>query len=196
MEITIVNYTGISLVIQYEKSLVNLSCGTDTTIEITKKSAKFTRFYARYKSAASAKIQISGRISILLDNADYNPILVLGAFLANKPVCIYCININENGRYIYTEVPQSAINELYKEPKYYNLPIVLKYEGSAKEKLRVVYNILFSKSYCANRDGLTCDKFAGVPVFIWLLLIIVLCLVSVAIVIYLQVFHREGGIKK
>lgn len=189
MDLTFVNYTGLSLNIIYNQTTTVLSCGSQVMIPITLKTAKYTRFFAKYTNSSQSKIKTKGYISILLDNAEYNPTIILGAFIDGENKYIGCIRANDSGSYIYTTVSKETIEKLYKDIRYYNITVNLKKSSNFWQYIKNVYQETLNPSYCTNRDSIVCDRVVGIPVLFVITLIIVMLACIVVVIIFYQYWY-------
>lgn len=176
MNITIVNYTGISLSIKWDSEREIISCGAEKVIHIDRSPARLTRFYAKYKSSYDSLINTKGQINIIFNSNKTDHTLALGAFVDGQPKYIDCITANESNRYLYTEFDRQTIINKYPGIRFYNIPIELYYSDGLIQRAKKMYRTLFNSAHCENRDGPLCDKVVGIPV------LILLCIIFIVIV--------------
>lgn len=174
MKIVIVNYTGVPLFLEIENSPVKIGCNSKKIIKIQTSSADYTRFIAKYQGE---RIKMSGIINTLLESSQPNQVLVLRAIINGHVKAINCIEINDQGRYMYAETKE----KFDKSVKFYNISLPL--NNSFLSKAKQFLGISFNPGYCESKDGLLCDKFFGIPVFFWVIAIfLILCVVLVVII--------------
>ena len=183
MNITVVNYTGISIKLKWDSTHEFISCNSEKIIQIDKSQARLTRFFARYKSIPEAPFRIKGQINIVFDSSKQDAILILGAFTDGVPKYIGCITVNDVGRYLYNEYPRNVLEKKYPTAKFYNIPVELYFRNGVIEKLRKIYYITFNQAHCENRDGPMCDKVLGIPVLILIIIVLIVILISTFVVI-------------
>jgi len=195
MEINLINYTGIPLKIFYgESSETILGCNKIQKIEIKVSKSKLTRFWGKYISVETP-IKAKGTINITLDSKTLEQNIVFGAFLDGKPKYITCIEINDSGKYLYTELSTDKLNTLYNNPMYYNLSLYKNTDnknifGRIKDSL----DLAFSEHYCKNRDAPMCDKVVGMPIML-LLAIVLLILFGFIIFCFIDKLYINKFIK-
>lgn len=181
MNVKIVNYTGLTLKLKWDTTHEVISCGSEKEIEIEQSKAKLTRFHAKYRSVPGSPVQVKGQINVIFESANFQHVLVLSAFIDGQPKCVGCINVNDHGKYLYTEYPRQSINGKYPYGKYYNIPIDLDSSTGFASKLKKIYYVTFNQSHCENRDGPLCDKLFGIPVLIMILTVLIVFVIITAI---------------
>lgn len=186
MKLLLVNCTGISLFLKFDKKMYKLNCGSERILEIDPNSAKYTRFVAKYKSE---RPETRGLINVLLDsNRDYQT-LVLRAIIDGNVQAIGCLTINDSGNYVYSVISDNKLTQRYPELQYYNISVPI--DRSKWAKFKEAIGINFSTGYCENRDSLACDKFIGVPMYIWMIiLIIVIVIVLIGLMADCLITHK------
>ncbi len=185
MNITIINYTGVTFKIKWGSTHDFIGCNSQKIIQVEQSQARLTRFFARYKSIPTSPVRIKGQINIVFNSSKTDNTLILGAFTNGVPKYIGCISVNDAGRYLYNEYPRKMLEDKYPAAKFYNIPVELYFDNGLLTRLKKAYYITFNQSHCENRDGPMCDKVFGVPVLILIMLILICVLVSVVTVVAL-----------
>lgn len=179
MNITIINYTGVTFKLKWDTTHDFIKCNSMKTIQLNPSQARLTRFFARYKSVPESPIYIKGNINIVFDSSKLDNTLILGAYTEGKPKYIGCISVNEAGRYLYNEYPRETLEKKYPSAKFYNLPVELYFDNGIFTKIKKIYSITFNGAQCENRDGPMCDKILGIPVLLMIFIIIICVVISI-----------------
>lgn len=191
MNITIINYTGVTFKLKWDSTHDFIGCNSQKTIQIEQSHARLTRFFARYKSIPTSPVRIKGQINIVFNTLKTDNTLILGAFTDGKPKYIGCITVNDAGRYLYNEYPRKVLQERYPSAKFYNIPVELYFKNGLLTKLKKAYYITFNQSHCENRDGPMCDKVIGIPVLIIIIIVLLSVLISIVTVIIFGYLNLE-----
>lgn len=176
MILKFLNYTGVPLYLDRDDKITKIGCSSEKNIEIPTSAGNYTRFFAKYKGET---LKMSGAINILIESEKTHQTIVLRAIIDGGTKIIGCLAHNSEGNYVYSEVPISDPDGVM----FYNISVPL--DRSIWSSVKKAIGVSFGSEYCENKDGLLCDKFLMIPVFIWLITIFaIVCSVMIAFIIY------------
>lgn len=176
MILKFLNYTGVPLYLDHDDKITKIGCSSEKNIEVPTSAGNYTRFFAKYKGET---LKMSGAINILIESNKTHQTIILRAIIDGDTKIIGCLAHNSEGNYVYSEVPIRTL----KDVMFYNISVPL--DRSLWSSVKKAIGMSLGNEYCENKDGLLCDKFLMIPVFIWLITIFaIICAVMVACVVY------------